>query len=102
MVIVFCTVCPTHRPCYAAAFNALCIDIWHPQVKGSRYFMLPIKRMEGGIYYYYYYFWSILSFILILYHVQFITVNEKFASANSNDNILLRTFFQGFDALSLY
>lgn len=37
--------------------------------------MLPIKHMDGGIYYYY--FWSILSFILILYHVYFITMNEK-------------------------
>lgn len=46
-------VLPTYLPSYAAAFNALCFEIWHrPQVKGSQYFMLPIKRMEGGIYYF--------------------------------------------------
>lgn len=42
--------------------------------------MLPINHMDGGIYYYYYYycrFWSILSFMLILYHVYFIAMNEK-------------------------
>lgn len=38
-----------HRHSYAAAFNALCTDIWHPpQVKGSRFFTLPIKRMDGA------------------------------------------------------
>lgn len=65
MVTVFCTVCPTYS--YAAAFNALCIDIWHPPlVKRSQYFMLPIKRMEGGIYYYYYFE---VFFLLILMYI---------------------------------